>query len=70
MKKFEYNQLYISFKSDGTNHLEQLNIFGKEGWELTSCVKVDIDNILYIFKREILTDLVKKQLLMEKENIV
>ena len=69
MKIFEYNQLYISFQ-DGTNHLKELNSFGEQGWELTSCVKIDVDNILYIFKREILTDLGKKQLLMEKENIV
>lgn len=53
MKRFEYNQLYISFQTDGTNHLEQLNSFGKDGWELISCVKIDGDNVLYIFKREI-----------------
>lgn len=51
MKKFEYNQLYLSF-TDGTNHVPDLNKFGNDGWELISTVKIDAENVLYIFKRE------------------
>lgn len=51
MKKFEYNQLYLSF-TDGTNHVSDLNQFGDDGWELIASVKIDAENVLYIFKRE------------------
>ena len=36
MEKFEYDQLYISYRDDGTNHVDKLNSFGKKGWELIS----------------------------------
>lgn len=60
MKRFEYNQLYLSF-TDGTNHVSDLNHFGNDGWELIASLKVDAENVLYIFKREQTT----KTLLME-----
>ena len=53
--QYEYTQMYFSFKDDGTNHLDKLNKLGKEHWELVSIVKIDHENIMYIFKRELQT---------------
>ncbi len=48
--KYEYNQIYISFK-DSLNHTVELNEMGNNGWELVTAVKVDEHNIMYLFKR-------------------
>ena len=60
MEKFEYDQLYMSYSDDGTNHLDKLNSFGDKGWELVTALKIDEHNICYIFKRR-----KEKTLLME-----
>lgn len=51
MPNYEYNQVYVSFRDDGTNHLQHLNKCGNEGWELVTAIKVDEHNVCYIFKR-------------------
>lgn len=61
--KYEYNQIYISFK-DNFDHREALNKVGSEGWELILSVKVDDHNIMYLFKREI------KNLLNEERKVI
>ena len=67
MKKFEYTQTYIEIAIAGINHTETLNSMGNDGWELISVINMDGRNICYYFKRDILTDLAKKQLLMQRE---
>ncbi len=60
--KYEYNQIYISFK-ESLDHREELNKMGNNGWELISSVKVDDHNIMYLFKKEIsnlLTEQIRK----------
>lgn len=49
--KYEYNQIYISFK-ESYDHLKTLNLMGEDGWNLISSAKVDDHNIMYLFKRE------------------
>lgn len=48
MKKFEYKKIKMSFYSLSE---EDLNMYGKEGWEL--CGISDNRGITYIFKREV-----------------
>lgn len=50
--KYEYNQIYFSFKDNGTNHIIKLNEFGNQGWEMVSAIKIDEHNIMYLFKKE------------------
>jgi len=52
-KKYEFNQLYVSLPEDGLNHVEKLNAFGKEGWQLVQCLQMDNRNYTYIFQREL-----------------
>lgn len=52
MDKYEYTQTYIELAIDGINHIEKLNSFGNDGWELISVINMDGRNICYYFKRK------------------
>ena len=67
MQKYEYTQTLISLPENGLTHVEMLNSFGKEGWELLQMQQYDNRNFVYIFKRELQQS--RKTLLMEGKKV-